>query len=97
VALWRLLANLVGNAVRAAGPDGQVRLGVHGDPVPHIDVHDTGPGFGLGPPGEAGLGLSTSRLLAGRCGAVLAIESPPAGGTLVRVRFTRRGTQGWAR
>jgi len=90
--LWRLVANLVGNAVRAAGPDGRVQVGIrrgaHGEPEPCIEVTDDGPGLGSGPPGAAGLGLPTSRELAARCGAELELTSPPSGGTVACIRFT---------
>lgn len=89
-ALWRLLGNLVGNAVRAAGPSGRVRVAVVADPVPGIEVHDDGPGPCTGPPGSHGLGLRTSRQLARRCGAVLSLRPGPQGGTVARVRFEPR-------
>jgi signal transduction histidine kinase len=86
--LWRLVANLVGNAVRAAGPGGRVQVAVLGDPHPRIEITDDGSGFGTGPTGSAGVGLPTSRRLAVRCGARLDFTSPPGGGTVARVRFT---------
>jgi signal transduction histidine kinase len=86
-AMWRLLANLVGNAVRAAGPHGRVQVTVRADPRPQIEVRDDGPGPTAGPPGRAGLGLPTSRALAARCGADLSVSAAPEGGTVARVCF----------
>ncbi len=85
--LWRLLSNLVNNAVRAAGPEGTVRLLVLEGPPPVIEVHDDGPGFGSGPSGHRGLGLETSRTLAARCGAVLGFAAADGGGTVARISF----------
>lgn len=92
-ALWRLLGNLVGNAVRAAGPSGRVRVAVGADPVPCVEVHDDGPGPSAGPPGAHGLGLATSRRLARRCGAVLTLRPAPDGGTVACVRFEPRPSE----
>ncbi|MDT7742012.1 MAG: hypothetical protein QOE59_1090, partial [Actinomycetota bacterium] len=85
--LWRLLANLVDNAVRAAGPGGRVRLVLREGPPPVIEVHDDGPGLGAGSPGHRGLGLPTSRALAVRCGAVLTFSTATGGGTVARIAF----------
>lgn len=84
--LWRVLSNVVGNAARAAGPDGHVEVTIirdMGDTV--IDVTDDGPGFGNGPPGLASLGLRVVRSLLSSCGGTLAVQSPEAGGTRVRM------------
>lgn len=57
-ALRRALTNLVDNAVRAAGPGGQVSVtsAVIGDRA-QLRVADSGEGFGTGANGVAGLGL----------------------------------------
>jgi signal transduction histidine kinase len=86
-ALWRLLSNLVHNAVRAAGSHGTVRLVVRSGPPPMIEVQDDGPGFGAGPRGHRGLGLQASRVLASRCGATLTFTPAEGGGTVARVSF----------
>ncbi|MDD7941990.1 sensor histidine kinase [Actinomycetospora lutea] len=91
-ALWRLLGNLVGNAVRAAGPVGRVWLTVADDPVPRVEVHDDGPGPTLGPPGRHGIGLAVARSLAACCGADLTLAPDPAGGTVATLRFGSRPT-----
>ena len=71
VEVWRALANLVDNACRAAGPDGTVRVEVSATSEgARLEVHDSGPGWGEGPPGTASLGLSivasTTAALGGR-------------------------------
>lgn len=86
-ALWRLLSNLVHNAVRAAGRDGTVRLVVRAGPPPVIEVRDDGPGLGAGPAGHRGLGLQTSHALAARCGAELTLGAAEGGGTVARISF----------
>lgn len=86
-ALWRLLSNLVHNAVRAAGPGGTVRLLVRPGPPPTIEIHDDGPGFGAGPSGHRGLGLQTSRMLAARCDASVTFGPADGGGTVARICF----------
>lgn len=54
--LWRVLANLVDNAVRATGPGGRVELTISQAQDTVVEVADDGPGFGPGG-GAAGLGL----------------------------------------
>jgi signal transduction histidine kinase len=83
--LWRVLSNLVDNAARAAGGAGRVVLEIRQDDGPVIDVTDTGPGFGAGPPGTASLGLGIVRSLLESCGGSLATSSAPGGGTVVSV------------
>lgn len=96
VLLWRALSNVVGNAARAAGPAGRVELVIGRAPrSAHssgaiisgaiIEVIDNGPGFGLGPPGKASLGLDVARSLLRSCGGGLEISTPDAGGTQVRL------------
>lgn len=83
--LWRVLSNVVDNAARAAGTGGQVRLAVGADSSAFIDISDTGPGFGEGPPGLASLGLGVVTSLLEASGGSLAVDSPPLGGTVVRI------------
>lgn len=58
MALWRVLVNVVDNACRVAGPDGEVVVGFarHADHI-EITVADSGPGFDQveGRPGSMGL------------------------------------------
>jgi len=90
VLLWRVLSNVLDNAVRAAGPAGRVTLGIRpGDDVAIIDVTDDGPGFGAGPPGAASLGLEVVTSLLESCGGSLAVQAPPEGGTTVLVTLPR--------
>jgi signal transduction histidine kinase len=85
VLLWRVLSNLVDNAVRAAGPKGHVTLSAQAGQHAVVEVTDNGPGFGAAPPGEASLGLEIATSLLRACGGSLAVDSPPGGGTTMRV------------
>ena len=85
VLLWRVLTNVVDNAARAAGPKGEVTLAIRQNGRTIIEVTDNGPGFGEAPPGSASLGLDVVMSLLQACGGSLAVESPAAGGTVVRV------------
>ncbi len=68
--LWRMVRNLLDNAVRAAGQRGRVQIALERDADEVvIDVVDDGPGFGAGPAGSASLGLRVVRGLAEECGA----------------------------
>lgn len=85
--LWRVLCNLVDNAVRAAGPGGQVSIRVEQKSETVLEIADTGPGFGCGPSGAAGLGLTVVRGLLRAAGGRLDIANDPGGGARVRVTF----------
>jgi len=88
-ALWRIVANIVDNAVRAAGPLGRVEISVHNQP-PNlvIEVLDDGPGFGKIPAGTASLGLGIAVSLAKKCeGEMRVLPAHPHG---VRVRLELR-------
>lgn len=87
-ALWRAVANVVDNAVRAAGPAGEVEISVQ-DQSPHvvIDVVDDGPGFGKGPAGTASLGLGITTSLAAQCGGRVEVLSAQPHGVRVRLEF----------
>jgi signal transduction histidine kinase len=89
VSLWRILTNLVDNAVRAAGRDGVVELSVTPGPPVVVTVTDTGPGFGLGPRGWAGRGLSVVSEQARANGALVRIGSRSPHGTCVQIVFAR--------
>ncbi|GGU15700.1 hypothetical protein GCM10010178_04080 [Lentzea flava] len=88
LSLWRILTNLVGNAVRAAGQDGLVELAAEPGPPVAITVADNGPGFGSGPHGWAGQGLRVVSEAADAGGAVLHFGRRSPHGTDVRLEFT---------
>ncbi|MGP4020265.1 sensor histidine kinase [Saccharopolyspora sp. 5N708] len=87
--LWRMVSNLLDNAVRAAGRDGRVtvaaRRGESGGVG--IEITDDGPGFGNGPRGSSSLGLGIVMALAQRCGAELRIDPAPVRGTRASLAF----------
>lgn len=85
VRLRRALANLLNNAVRAAGQTGavQVRVVSRGRSVV-VDVEDDGPGFGRLPT-EHGIGLAATRRTVESFGGSLATGASSLGGALVRV------------
>ncbi|MBB5157836.1 sensor histidine kinase [Saccharopolyspora phatthalungensis] len=87
--LWRMVSNLVDNAVRAAGRGGRVAVAVRrGDfGAVRIEITDDGPGFGNGPSGSSSLGLGIVLALARRCGADLRIDPAPRRGTRARLVF----------
>jgi len=87
VSLWRIVTNLVDNAVRAAGPEGRVELSVSGGPPVVITVTDDGPGFGQGPAGWAACGLRVAAEQAGAYGGRVRITPREPCGTRVRVEF----------
>lgn len=85
--LWRMVSNIVDNAVRAAGPRGRVQIALErGVGEVTVDVIDDGPGFGAGPAGSGSLGLRVVRALAERCRASLREGSRQGAGE-------RRGAQ----
>ena len=85
--LWRVLANLVDNAVRAAGPGGHVDIRIQPGPATVLEVTDNGPGFESGPAGVAGLGLTVVRQLLDSIDGRLEVCDPADGGARVRVTF----------
>lgn len=85
VALRRAVANLVGNATRAAGPSGSVRIVVRRDSgATMVSVEDSGPGFGRIEKG-LGLGLPAVARYVARCGGWLDCGSGGLGGARVRL------------
>jgi len=88
LAFWRVLRNLIGNAVRAAGADGDVEVRVEAvDGWAVAQVDDDGPGFGAVPPGMASLGLGIVQDLAAAWGGELEIRRGVLGGCCVQLRL----------
>jgi signal transduction histidine kinase len=87
IALRRAVANVIANAVRAAGPDGAVvvRIGHSGDFVA-VEVEDDGPGFGRIPTVH-GVGLEITDAALRFLGGGLEISAVPSGGTCVCLRI----------
>lgn len=84
--LWRAVRNLVDNALRAAGANGHVQVGVSEHDVwTLVEVEDDGPGFAAGPAGRDSLGLSIVRSFAERYQGSLTIERSRMGGCAVRI------------
>jgi signal transduction histidine kinase len=82
----RVLANLLDNACRAAGPEGRVRLAVEcGQGQARMVVADSGPGFGHGECGQASLGLGIVAVLVRRNGGSLQMSTSDLGGLAVTV------------
>jgi signal transduction histidine kinase len=91
--LWRVIANLVDNAVRAAGPLGAVDIVVdHSGPdAVTIDVIDDGPGFRRGPAGIGRLGLGVVGRILDACGGRLQIHDMAPHGTRMRIVLPTHG------
>ncbi len=91
VALHRAVVNLVQNAIRAAGPAGQVRLSLACRPgLVQLDIEDSGCGLADDPPEAGGgrpLGLYiTDRLVRAHGGQLLDVgSSADLGGAAIRV------------
>lgn len=85
--IWRILANLVDNAVRAAGSEGHVDIRIEQELDTVLEITDDGPGLCGGPPGLAGLGLTVVRQLLDSADGRLEVTDVPAGGARVRVTF----------
>jgi signal transduction histidine kinase len=82
----RILANLLDNACRAAGPEGRVRLVVERDAQRvRLVVADSGQGFGYGEPGRASLGLGIVAALVRRNNGALQMGTSDVGGLAVTV------------
>lgn len=89
VLLHRAVNNMIDNAARAAGRDGDVvaRVGTDAGQT-WVEVVDDGPGFGEIEHGT-GQGLSVVSTAARTCGGRLEIASGPGPGTTVRMSFPR--------
>lgn len=92
---WRVLANLVDNACRAAGPTGEVLVTASsGEGTIEVAVADSGPGFGAGPAGTAGVGLGVVATEVLRHHGHVELRRASGGGALVRVVLPARSAHG---
>jgi two-component sensor histidine kinase len=81
----RIIANLLGNATRAAGSPGRVQVDVRSEQeTAQLTIDDTGPGFGRIPAGH-GLGLQSVARSASRCQGSIKYARGPLGGVRVRL------------
>ena len=85
--IWRILANVVDNAARAAGPHGTVQILIERTDAVVVEVRDDGPGFGGGPAGGASLGLTVIASLLRSVGGHFELRDAPGSGTVVRAIF----------
>jgi signal transduction histidine kinase len=86
VVVVRILANLLDNACRAAGPGGQVQVTVRRDgEQARLVIADSGPGFGQAESGKASLGLSIVAAMLRRGGGSLRMGASDLGGIAVTV------------
>jgi signal transduction histidine kinase len=100
----RIIANLLSNATRAAGPEGTVSIevgyngqdevGYNGQDMAVLLVEDSGPGFGRIREGR-GLGLRTVVQSVGRCAGTIEYAHASLGG--VRVCVSLPLPDGWKR
>ncbi len=85
VALGRAVNCVLDNAVRAAGPGGQVTVDVTGtDAEITIRVIDDGPGLGHIPINNS-LGLTITRALVSACGGAFELRPGPEAGMVARI------------
>lgn len=86
LAVRRILSNLIDNGRRAAGVDGELLVRVWStEREVCLEVADSGPGFGAGPPGAASLGLTIVRALTERHGGRVEVGDSELGGAQVSV------------
>jgi signal transduction histidine kinase len=85
--VWRILANMVDNAARAAGPHGAVEITIDRTDMVVVEVCDDGPGFGGTPSTGSSLGLTVIASLLRSIGGHFELRDAPAGGTVVRANF----------
>ena len=85
VALGRAVSCVLDNAVRAAGPGGQVTVEVTGtDSEITIRVIDDGPGLGKVPTNNS-LGLTITRALVSACGGAFELKPGATGGAVAQI------------
>jgi signal transduction histidine kinase len=88
----RILANLLDNACRAAGPTGRVRLAVEREGGrARLVVADSGQGFGHGEFGQASLGLAIVAALVRRNDGAVQMSTGDLGGLAVTVILPEAG------
>jgi signal transduction histidine kinase len=88
----RILANLLDNACRAAGPAGRVRLAVEREGCrARLVVADSGRGFGNGEFGHASLGLGIVAALVRRNDGAVQMGTGDLGGLAVTVTLPEGG------
>ena len=86
--MWRALRNVVGNAITAAGPDGEVLVRVAAENgLAVVEVHDDGPGYDAETVPADSLGLAIVRSFVDAHGGSLAISRGANRGTVVRLEF----------
>jgi signal transduction histidine kinase len=83
--LKRLVANLVDNAIRAAGPTGRVEVELRDGPRPVVRVLDDGPGPDRGPAGDLGMGLGIVATLARRLAAEVTLRPRSGRGAVAEI------------
>jgi signal transduction histidine kinase len=87
----RIIANLLSNATRAAGPDGCVTVAVTRDQdCAQLVVEDSGPGFAQIPP-STGLGVAVITRCLSSCGGQLDFAGSRAGGVKATVSLPLAG------
>ncbi len=86
VAVRRALVNLVDNATRAAGADGNISIVVRSDSRQvRLCVRDSGPGFGASSSGACGIGLSLVERYARDHDGMVEIGQNAGGGASVSI------------
>jgi signal transduction histidine kinase len=89
--LRRATANLIDNAVRAAGQDGTVRFRIaRGPERTTLEVEDSGPGFGAAPAGRGSFGLGLVAEFLSSVAGTIEIHPSDLGGTMLRVSVPDR-------
>ena len=87
VVLRRVISNVLSNATRAAGPSGVVAVEIKRDrSMTAVMVEDSGPGFGMIPPGH-GIGLAEVASNVIKYGGKLECRRGARGGALVSLWF----------
>lgn len=82
----RAFLNMLDNAVRAAGPAGQVAVRMHrADGLLLVEVEDSGPGFGAAARGLASVGMSVVQRWTDDVGGFLEVGRGRFGGALVQM------------
>ncbi|HEY2041944.1 MAG TPA: ATP-binding protein [Jatrophihabitans sp.] len=86
LAMWRAMRNVLDNAFRAAGQNGQIEVRVFvADGRAVVQIDDDGPGFGAGPKGLASIGLGIVQDFAAERDGSVEICHSALGGSCVRI------------